>query len=392
MVDSTLKNASILIVDDQQANIDILKGLLILQGYINVKTLTDPRQVYDAFIGFKPDLILLDLVMPHLNGFQIMKQLRPLIPEDSYLPILVLTADVTAEAKRKALKDGAKDFLTKPFDLIEVDLRIKNLLKTRYLHMQLENQNKVLEEKVQERTFLLGKANKDLKKANEELQLLDDAKNEFLHIISHEIRTPLNGILGFTDILREELKCSEFAEDINSLGESANRLFNFSKIALLITELRTKTRSVKRQDVLFSFLMESAMEKLKNKIQSGKIEIICNSPPAITIPAEQELLQICFENILENAIKYSDEAGKITVNCSSVSGVIVCEFVDEGKGFSNDTFKNLFSLFNPGEQHIDKNTGLDLALVKHIMDAHKGNIKVQNNEAKGATVRLEFVE
>ena len=114
MVDSTLKNASILIVDDQQANIDILKGLLILQGYINVKTLTDPRQVYDAFIGFKPDLILLDLVMPHLNGFQIMKQLRPLIPEDSYLPILVLTADVTAEAKRKALKDGAKDFLTKP--------------------------------------------------------------------------------------------------------------------------------------------------------------------------------------------------------------------------------------------------------------------------------------
>jgi len=100
-------------------------------------------------------LLLLDLNMPHLTGFQVMIQLKVLIPANTYFPILVLTADITTESKQKALASGASDFLTKPFDLIEVDLRIKNLLKARYLHQQIENQNLILEEKVKERTIEL---------------------------------------------------------------------------------------------------------------------------------------------------------------------------------------------------------------------------------------------
>ena len=140
MIDSILKTAKILIVDDKQANIDILEGLLEESGYANFQSTTDPRLVIDQFKSFNPDLILLDLMMPHLNGFEVMEQLKPLIPQGTYLPILVITADITSETKLRALSGGAKDFLSKPFDLNEIRIRISNLLETRYLYKQLENQ------------------------------------------------------------------------------------------------------------------------------------------------------------------------------------------------------------------------------------------------------------
>jgi len=392
MIDSTFKNANILIVDDQQANIDVITGLLNIQGYLNVRTITDPRQVYNAFIEFKPDLILLDLAMPYMNGYQVMEQLKPLINETSFLPILVLTADITAEAKRRALSTGAKDFLTKPFDLIEVDLRIKNLLQTGYFHSQLENKNKVLEEKVQERTFQLEKAYKDLQKANEELQSLDEAKNGFLKIISHEIRTPLNGILGFTDVLKEELHDSEFSDALNYLDISAKRLFRFSKVALLITELRTKSRSVLKEDIHLAELIEKTKSTLSEKIQAKDIKVISDPEIKLNIFAETEMALICFESILDNAIHHSRQGGRITVNCFPEVGAVVCEFADEGEGFSEMALKNLFRMFTPGQEHVDQDMGLDLALVKHIMDAHQGSIEIQNTETKGATIRLKFIE
>ena len=173
MIDSTFKNANILIVDDKVANIDILAGLLQIQGYTNIKTTTDPRLVVSLFKSFNPDLILLDLMMPYLTGFEVMVQLKELIPDGTYLPILVLTADIAVEAKQRALAGGARDFLAKPFNLIEVGLRIKNLLFARYLHQQLQNQNLILEEKVRERTIKLEKTNVDLVAAKDKAEESD---------------------------------------------------------------------------------------------------------------------------------------------------------------------------------------------------------------------------
>ncbi|MCX6175553.1 MAG: response regulator [Ignavibacteriales bacterium] len=184
MNDSILKNANILIVDDQQANIDVLTGLLDAKGFTNYITTKDSRQVFKLFDEFKPDLLLLDLIMPNLNGYEVMMQLKALIPANTYFPILVLTADITPESKQKALASGASDFLAKPFDLIEVDLRIKNLLKVRYLHQQLENQNQIVEEKVKERTKELEKANIELRVAKEKAEQSDKVKFELLNQMS----------------------------------------------------------------------------------------------------------------------------------------------------------------------------------------------------------------
>jgi putative two-component system response regulator len=148
----TLKKAKILIVDDQEANTSLLEQILQHGEYTNIKSTNDSRLVLPLYTEFRPDLILLDLLMPHLDGFEVMKQLKSRISEDTYLPILVLTADTASEVKQRALSMGAKDFLTKPFDVIEVLLRINNLIETRFLYNQLESDNQILEERVRERT------------------------------------------------------------------------------------------------------------------------------------------------------------------------------------------------------------------------------------------------
>jgi CheY-like chemotaxis protein len=140
-----IQESRILIVDDEPANVLLLERILQMGGYTNLTKTTDPRKALEFFTAYNPDLILLDLMMPHVDGLAPMKQLRSRIPENTYLPIMVLTADVTPKAKQQALSLGAKDFLTKPFDASEVLLRVYNLLETRWLSIQLQEQINTLE-------------------------------------------------------------------------------------------------------------------------------------------------------------------------------------------------------------------------------------------------------
>jgi putative two-component system response regulator len=158
MPDNLHLDAKILIVDDQVANLHLLKTILNKANYTNVMTLSDPREVLHSFSMLQPDLILLDLMMPYLDGYELMELLRPLIAQDDYLPVLVLTADSTSMAKHKALSMGANDFLAKPINTAEVLLRVKNLLQTRALHLLLGDRNRKLEDDVGERTSELREA------------------------------------------------------------------------------------------------------------------------------------------------------------------------------------------------------------------------------------------
>ena len=154
--------ANILIVDDQPMNIRVLERTLrSLGGYSNIVGISDSRQTLKEVEDFCPDLIMLDLHMPHLDGYGVLEQLKTLIG-DTILPIVVLSADVTPDAKQRALKLGATDFLTKPFDPTEVILRVGNLLKLRVLHEQTLHDNNSLEAKVQERTQALERAHMEM--------------------------------------------------------------------------------------------------------------------------------------------------------------------------------------------------------------------------------------
>lgn len=144
-------DARILMVDDERANILVLERLLQKAGYRNVRSTTDPKAVLGMVSEFHPDLLLLDLKMPRLDGFEILERLGD-DATDHDLPVLVLTADATKDAKRRALAAGARDFLTKPLDVDEVLLRIANMLDIRTLTLELRAKNATLEDRVRERT------------------------------------------------------------------------------------------------------------------------------------------------------------------------------------------------------------------------------------------------
>ncbi|HEY0972962.1 MAG TPA: response regulator [Solimonas sp.] len=139
MSEDDLLASRILIVDDQQANLRLLEDLLGREGFSNLVSTTEPEQALQLHTAFDPDLVLLDLMMPGMSGYAVLEQLERMRPPHEFRPVLVLTADATSQAKRRALSLGAKDFLTKPFDSVEAMLRVWNLLETRTLHKRLRS-------------------------------------------------------------------------------------------------------------------------------------------------------------------------------------------------------------------------------------------------------------
>jgi len=217
MRDQKLSTARILIVDDEKAYVQLLHRFLESAGYRNVRSTTNPREVVEIVDTFDPDLILLDLRMPDIDGLHVMQQLQP-YTRRFYLPILVLTGDISEEAKRKSLSSGAKDFLNKPFDLTEVRLRIENLLETRFLHLQLQRQNEMLEERVRERTAELEETRFEiLERLSLAADYRDDATgrhtrrvSEMAGLIARELSLPADEI--------EDIRLAAALHDIGKIG------------------------------------------------------------------------------------------------------------------------------------------------------------------------------
>jgi len=157
-----LGDRRILIVDDEPLNVQVLTRMLRGNSLTRIRSTSDSREAMHHFRDFQPDLVLLDLRMPHLDGFEILAALQVEVPVDQYLPVLVLTGDLSSEVRERALLAGARDFITKPFDMTEVLLRIRNLLETRALHLRLQDHAETLEHRVRERTQELAEAHREI--------------------------------------------------------------------------------------------------------------------------------------------------------------------------------------------------------------------------------------
>jgi signal transduction histidine kinase len=391
MINSSLKNANILIVDDQESNLYVLEAFLTVQGYKNIKTTTDPRQVVRLFASFEPDIILLDLMMPYLSGFEVMVQLKSLISENTYLPILVLTADITSETRQHALSGGASDFVTKPFDLDEVGLRIKNLLLTSYLQQQLKNQNLILEEKVKERTSELEKKNIELIAAKEIAEASDKLKTSFINNISHEIRTPLNGILGFTEILTDpDLLPEDRAQFIHMLNSSSERLINTVTNFLDISLLASGNQKVFKKEIKLRTLMNDAFEKFKDasydkkQILSVQIPISDND---LKIYADGDILSKILFQLIDNAIKFTNQ-GTITFGYKKLGNDVQFFVKDSGIGIYEENQNEIFGYFVQGNNSNNRGyegSGLGLPIAKGFVELLGGKIWLDSERDEGST-------
>ena len=396
MIDKRFKAANILIVDDKEANIDVLAGLLDFQGYTNVMSTTDPRLVVSLFKSFKPDLILLDLMMPHLTGYDVMRQLKELIPEHVYLPILVLTADISTEAKQRALSDGAKDFLSKPFDLIEVGLRIDNLLFARYLYQQLQNQNHILEEKVNERTIDLEIANVELLAARDKAEEGDRLKSAFLRNISHEIRTPLNGILGMYRVLADQgLSKQEKEEYYMYLRSSSDRLIktvtDYMDTAMLVSGNMTVNDSVFAvgellDDLYAQYRYSSESKKLTLTLQPSSL------PDSFLVNSDRNLLRIALSQLIDNAIKFSTQ-GTVFFGYERAGTELEFFVKDTGVGISEGAIPSIFEYFiqeNNSDTRDHDGSGLGLTIAQKSIEKIGGHIRLESVKGVGSVFYISI--
>lgn len=387
MIDSTLKNANILIVDDQEANICVLEGFLDIQGYSNIKTTQDPREVVHLLASFDPDLILLDLSMPYISGFEVMKQIKSVISENTYLPILVLTADVTPSAKQRALSGGASDFLTKPFDLVEVGLRIRNLLFTSFLQQQLQNQNHVLEEKVKERTRELETKNIELTLAKNRAEASDKLKGTFINNISHEIRTPLNGILGFGQILTDpDLTTEEREQYSEMLNDSSARLVNTITNFMDISLLTSGNQKVYKKEVNIENSFTEIINKFKDVCQKKNLVLSTElHNNKIKIITDSELLGKILYQLTDNSVKFTQQ-GSVVIGCKINRSDVLFWVKDSGIGISEKNKEQIFDSFIQEDGAITRKyegSGLGLAIAQRLVKLLGGTIWLESEKSKG---------
>jgi CheY-like chemotaxis protein len=385
-----LLKSKILIVDDTPANVEVLESLLTHENFGNFISTTDSREVMNLYLKFEPDLILLDLNMPYLSGFEVMEQLMQLINNKFYLPILVLTADASDHTRKKALEAGASDFLSKPFDLVEVSFRIKNLLYTNFLYTQLRNQNEILENKVRERTLEIELTNNQLQLALKKAEAANKLKESFINNISHEIRTPLNGIIGFAHLMADEFVSNEektmYAEIIQ---ESSNRLINTITGFLDISLLNSGNIKISESDFLPEVLLVELFDKYKSDFSAKNIRFqldTSNLPENLMISADENLVGKVMEKLVENAFKFTNE-GQVITGANLENNEMVFFVKDTGVGIS-DEFKNrIFKGFNQENEALTRNfegIGLGLGISKGLVDLMGGKIWYNSIKEKGS--------
>ncbi|MGA3075234.1 MAG: SpoIIE family protein phosphatase [Bryobacteraceae bacterium] len=245
-------NARILIVDDREANVRLLEGMLRIAGYTAVESTTDPLQVCELHRKRRYALILLDLQMPGMDGFQVMECLKE-IEEDGYLPVLVITAQ--PDQKLRALEAGAKDFVGKPFELAELRARVHNILEVRLLHLEAKNYSKVLEETVREleasREVIRLKNLAEREKLEQELALAQETQAsllprclpQFENFSIHAYNSPTRYVGGdFYDF--QQLSSGEWVgvlADVSGKGMSA-ALLSSMVLGALSMEFHSQTQ------------------------------------------------------------------------------------------------------------------------------------------------------
>ncbi len=320
MFQDTFSRSKILIVDDEPSNVRLLERILALHGTPMVRSTHDARQALPMFLEFEPDLVLLDLHMPHFNGFEVMEQLRRATPAQEFFPILVLTADITVETKRRALACGAQDFVTKPIDHLEVILRIRNLLENRFLHLELESKNNTLEKEVEERTAQLGHTLEQLRETQESVVKQErlSALGMMAGGIAHDFNNALTMMLGYGELLLPYLEKDAPPRELGFLRHVIGAAQDATHVVSRLRDFyRPITNDEIRVAVDLNELIDAAVSltapKWKGRSRADGVQIAVETdlhevPPVAGNAAE---LREVLTNLIFNAVDAMPGGGRI---------------------------------------------------------------------------------
>ncbi len=373
-------HSKILIVDDELANIMLLEKFLKNEGYFSIQAVDHSPDFFRVFKKFDPDLILLDLYMPEMDGFEILSQLKKM-EKETFLPVLVLTAQGDKETRLKALDYGAHDFLNKPFDLVEVSFRIRNLLETRRLHNQIKDQNLILEEKVRKRTAEL-EASHDQLLHSEKLSAL----GKLAASIAHEFNNPILGIRNILEQIHSRVPLNKELYELVQLAikESSRVMDLATKLKQFYRPSTGKLTSLDLHSILDDMIVLKKKDFLEKKIQLTKQY----SPELPKIEVVEDQLKQVILNLLQNAEEsITEKEGAIEISTNNRNSMVEVRIKDTGCGISPQHVKNIFEPFFTTKSEV-RGTGLGLFVSYGIMKRHGGDLKCESQPGKGTLFTL----
>jgi signal transduction histidine kinase len=350
----------VLIVDDSEDDIEMLHRFLAGEDTV-IQGLQDPTQAEQVFAQFAPDLVLLDLHMPPPDGFEILRRLRGARSRLGFLPVVVLTGDVGQVARNRALDLGANDYLTKPLDHHEVVLKVRNLLDTRRLHV--------------------------------ELSLAYRHKSEFLASMSHELRTQLSSIIGFSELLMydqagkfNEVKRQEFLAQINSSGRY---LLTLTNDILDLSKVEAGQMVLRIEDVVVADILRGIVSTMEPQASKKAIRLESDGAAAGHVPADVGKLNQMLLNLVSNAVKFTPEGGSVRIGAERLADAVEISVSDTGIGIAVSDREHLFEEFRQLDSASEKHgTGLGLALTKRFVELHGGRIRLDSELGKGSVFTL----
>jgi signal transduction histidine kinase len=374
--------ARILIVDDERRNSELLRVMLAPEGYL-LQTAGSGEIALTMVEQEAPDLILLDVMMPGMDGYQVVGKIKA-NPATNNIPVIMLTALDDRNARMLGLSAGAEDFLTKPVDRAELCVRVRNLLRLKTYGDKLRAAHAALAIALDE----AGEARRMAEHAN-------NAKTQFLRAMSHELRTPLNAISGYTEILEMGIRGVVNPAQVKDLG----RIKRASAYLLrLINDVLTIARLEGARPLhLISIAVNPVLAEVEEFciLQAKANGLTLTAVPCdhqIFATADAERFQQILLNLITNAVKFTPKGGNITVTCDDDTDAVRVRVTDSGVGIRSLDIDRVFEPFVQIDRHLTTATqqgvGLGLSISRELARAMSGDLTVESTEGIGSTFTL----
>lgn len=372
----------VLIVDDVKYNIQIIANILSTLNY-DIFFAEDGHAALRLANERDIDIILLDVMMPGFDGFDVCRKLRN-SSKTKHIPVVFITAKTGSNDIIEGFKAGGHDYITKPFRKHELIARVQTHVKLSIQSKQLAKTNILLEEKIEERT-------RELKNANEQLLVLDEAKNDFLTLINHELRTPLNSISGFCQLLEKKTKNTELNKYVINISKANNELLRIINMSLLFTSIKAEKYDVLNTKTNINDFLQLLISSTEDRDELAHITIKSVQKDDILFITDINLLHKATELLIENIALQTKEKCKVTLHAEKTDKQIVIFVNSNGYTYTNLTKQSMAVLFTTDNvNHHKQGTGLELATVKLIVNVLKGKIELNNLNSEQGQVKLTF--
>jgi signal transduction histidine kinase len=356
----------ILVVDDQPQNIDLLEAHLIPQGYEIIQAVNG-EEALEKYSGNKIDLVLLDVMMPVMNGYEVCRILKR---RTEHMPVIMITSLCDRDSRITGIESGADDFLSKPFDSTELKLKIKNLLKTKFVYDNVE-------------------------KSCREIKALGELKDSLTSFIVHDLRNPLSCIKGYLDLLassdslvkRDSFCVGEAIQNVKVMMDMISNLLDMAK-------MENNETVVNSENCGLAVIVSSAIRGMAPLINEKAIHLSDKTDLSdARVKVQRDLIERVMQNLLSNAVHYTPAQGNIMIESEpdGKSDFVLISVSDSGSGIPKEYHLKIFDKFSTVEtkkRRILGSTGLGLTFCKLAVELHGGKIWVEDRNGGGSVFRF----